>query len=292
MSRVSVGLPVYNGERYLVEAIDSILSQTFEDFELIISDNASNDRTQEICKDYQNKDHRIRYYRFSKNMGVARNYNRVFELSKSEYFRWASADDISAPEQIQRCIEVLDREPDVVLCYPKTIIIGEDGEFIKEYDDNLDLRLLSAKERFFTFFDRVRLCNVQYGLMRSIALGQTSLLRNYPGSDVVLLGELTLYGQFFEIPDFLFYRRFHSQASSSITNDEDRQEFYDPATRGNISLNLWRTQFEYFVSVVRAPLKFYEKILILCMLLRLAVSMRQELSKELSIVVRKKWLNT
>jgi glycosyltransferase involved in cell wall biosynthesis len=289
MPRVSIGLPVYNGERYLEKAIDSIRAQTFSDFELIISDNASIDRTQEICRDYQNKDGRISYYRFSENQGVARNFNRVFELSKCDYFKWATADDYSTPEQIEKCINVLDSEPDVVLCYPKTILIDENGKVIQEYNDNLDLRYFSPKERFFNFLDRVGLCNVQYGLIRAGSLRQTSLLRNYPGSDVVMLGELTLYGQFFEIPEFMFFRRFHPQASSSINCNEDRQAFYDPKTRGKLALNLWRDQFEYLLSILHAPLKTFEKVQMLYLLLRFSIGMRQDLIRELNDSFGKKW---
>ena len=102
MARVSVGLPVYNGERYLNEALDSILRQTFEDFELIISDNASSDRTEEICEEYARNDKRIRYSRSSENLGVAWNFNRVAGLSTSEYFRWATADDLWRPKIFRR----------------------------------------------------------------------------------------------------------------------------------------------------------------------------------------------
>ena len=97
-SRVSIGMPVFNGEKYLRESIESILDQTYQNFELIISDNASTDRTQEICLEYARKDNRISYYRNDKNLGGPRNYNRVFELSSAEYFKWAAYDDVLAPE--------------------------------------------------------------------------------------------------------------------------------------------------------------------------------------------------
>src|SRR5580704_17148522 len=96
--RVSLALPVYNGEEFLHQAIDSLLQQTFDDFELIVSDNASTDRTAEICAEYVARDSRIRYYRNSENIGVVRNYNRSFQLAQGEYFRWNAADDVSAPE--------------------------------------------------------------------------------------------------------------------------------------------------------------------------------------------------
>ena len=107
MPRVSIGIPVYNGGRFIKEAIDSILAQTFEDFELILSDNASTDETEEICKEYATLDRRIRYYRNEENLGAAKNYNRVFELSNGEYFKWASHDDLCAPEYLERCIAAL-----------------------------------------------------------------------------------------------------------------------------------------------------------------------------------------
>lgn len=107
MPRVSVGMPIYNGERFLKAAIESILAQTLTDFELIISDNGSTDQTQEICQAYATKDQRIRYYRSAQNFGASWNHNRVFELSTSEYFKWAACDDICKPEYLEQCVEIL-----------------------------------------------------------------------------------------------------------------------------------------------------------------------------------------
>jgi glycosyltransferase involved in cell wall biosynthesis len=286
MARVTVGLPVYNGERYLGESIDAILSQTFQDLELIISDNASTDKTADICRDYAKRDKRVRYSRSPENLGAAWNFNRVFELAESEYFKWATADDFSAPEQIEKCVNVLDSEPAVVLCYPRTTIIDEDGNVVRPYADNLDLRFSSPRERLRHFIERVGLCNAHYGMIRSSALRQTRLLRSYPGSDVVMLGELTLYGQFFEIPEYLFYRRFHPEASSSVSSFEELQAFYSPKTKGNYRLHLWRDQFEYLSSVFRSPLTTRERVQVVCMLLRTGISSRRELAAELFDLLR------
>src|SRR5437867_8743488 len=135
--RVNIGMPVYNGERFLEEAIDSMLNQSFKDFELIISDNASTDRTQEICRAYLARDRRIRYFQNQTNLGATANFNRVFELSSGEYFKLANADDLSAPDLLAKCVAVLDAHPEVVLCYPKTTIIDENGDMIRQYEDNL-----------------------------------------------------------------------------------------------------------------------------------------------------------
>src|SRR5262249_32985361 len=115
--RVSIGLYVYNGARFLEDTLDSLLAQTYTDFELIISDNASTDRTEEICRTYAAKDQRVRYYRSKKNVGVGRNCNRVFELATGDYFKWATADDLCKPELVARCLELLENDRPVVLAY-------------------------------------------------------------------------------------------------------------------------------------------------------------------------------
>src|SRR5512141_2931759 len=118
--RISIGLPVYNGEKYLELTIKSILAQSFTDFELIIADNASTDRTQEICQIYAARDRRIRYLRNEQNLGAAPNHNRVFQLSSGEYFKWSGYDDLIKPDFLAKCIDILDRNPSVAICMPKT----------------------------------------------------------------------------------------------------------------------------------------------------------------------------
>jgi len=130
LPRVSIGLPVYNGEDYLAEAVDSILAQTFEAFELILSDNASTDATEEICRGYETQDPRVRYFRSPTNRGAAWNYNNTVHMANSsEYFKWAAHDDTCAPEYLRKCVEVLDRDPEVVLCHTTTIDIDAQGQF-------------------------------------------------------------------------------------------------------------------------------------------------------------------
>jgi glycosyltransferase involved in cell wall biosynthesis len=117
--RVSVGMPVYNGQEYLREAIQSILTQSFYDLELIVCDNASTDRTAAICREIAAGDSRLRYYANPTNVGVTENYNKAFALSRGEYFKWASSNDYCAERFIERCVDVLDRRSDAVLCYQR-----------------------------------------------------------------------------------------------------------------------------------------------------------------------------
>ncbi|MHC4396290.1 MAG: glycosyltransferase family 2 protein [Planctomycetota bacterium] len=263
--RVSVGLAVYNGENYLEQAVDSILAQTFTDFELIISDNASTDRTQEICRNYIAKDPRVRYYRFEKNMGAARNLNRVFELSTGKYFKWAAHDDVCAPENLERCVEVLDCDASVVLCYPKTIIIHEAQGTTQEYCDGFNFSSADPYERYRKYHEQVRYGHEShpvFGLIRADVLRQTCLIGGYVSSDRVLLGELVLRGKFHEVPEFLFFKRNHPQTSiKGCPTNRMRTAWFDPTRKGKIQLTHWRMFFEYLGGIKRVPLDGRDKLL-------------------------------
>jgi glycosyltransferase involved in cell wall biosynthesis len=288
--RVSIGMPVYNGERFLREALDSVLAQTFEDFELIISDNASTDRTQEICQAYAAQDRRIRYYRNEENLGAAWNYNRVFELSTGEYFKWAAHDDLCAPEHLERCVEVLDRYPAVVLCYPKTTIIDEHGQQVENDSDGLNLRSPKPHERYAHFHNRFRFgakCNAILGLIRTSTLGMTPLIGSYVSSDRILLGELALRGEFYEIPEHLFFRRDHPQTSVRANpRSKERVTWFDPSRRGKLQLPGWRWFFEYLSSIRRVQISWYEKTHCYAQLGRWALWNWEKLSNDLIVAAK------
>jgi len=281
MPQVSIGMPVYNGERFMRQAIDSVLGQTFADFELIISDNASTDDTEKICRAYARRDPRIRYFRNETNIGAARNFNRVFRLSSGEYYKLANADDACAPDLVASCAGVLDRYPEVVLAYAQTTLIDERDTVICEYDDGLDLRSTDVTERFRAAMHGVKLVNVFQGLLRSSAMRKTRLMGSYCASDVLLLEELALYGQFWEIPRRLFFRRLHSRAASSIRSPVTRMQFIDPSIKDDAMI-LWRHQFERVASIVRAPLAPGEKAVLIGIVLRFAIANRCSLLGELA----------
>src|SRR5215217_6260135 len=211
---VSIGLPVYNGERFLARSLDSLLAQTMPDFELIISDNASSDGTAEICRAYAERDRRIRYVRNEHNVGVYRNFNKVFELSRGSHFKWAAADDFAEPRLLERCLDILKREPAVVLVYPRTRFVDENDKPLPIVDPGWDLRSADARERFYYVIKSGHWCNLFYGLTRRDALLKTRLFPPYSGGDYRLAGELSLLGQFRETEEPLFYRRIHAGASS------------------------------------------------------------------------------
>ncbi len=279
--RVSIGVPVYNGERYLPETLDCLLAQTFSDFQLIISDNASTDRTELICREYAAQDSRILYFRNPTNAGAARNYNRVFELSSASYFKWAAADDLCSPEYLARCVEVLDREPVAVLAYPKTQIIDEHGQVISVYEDRIHVQSARPSERFRHLLLALGECNAIFGLIRSDVLRRTPLIGRYIGSDICLLTELSLYGNLWEVPEFLFFRRNHPAASSSNKSVEKQMEFFDPADKQLIRLTQWRHLIEHVRSLWRVPLRLSETARAGAFLLRFAVWNREKLASEL-----------
>lgn len=256
-------MPVYNGDLFLKEALDSIVNQTFKDFELIISDNGSTDRTQEICKTYAANDQRIRYYRNEQNLGAGWNFNRVFELSTGEYFKWACHDDLCAPEFVKQCIEVLEHNPSVVLCYPKTIIIDEHGQHIEKYFDGFNLRSPRPHERFEQYHNLVRYghgCHPFFGVIRANILKTTSLVGSYPSSDLVLLGALALHGEVFEIPEYFFFKRDHPHRSMRAHRPfRERIAWYDPAKKGQLHLTRWTWFIEYLVAIRRVRMSWAEK---------------------------------
>jgi len=258
---ISVGMPVFNGERYLESAIRSILGQTFPDFELIISDNASTDRTAQICRDFAAQDDRIVYTRNSQNIGAARNYNAVFALAAGRYFRWANADDVSARTLHAACMKVLDDNPDAVLCYGKTQLIDSDGRFLQDYADNLDLPQARPSERFRRFFESVGLTNAIYGLMRTSAMKRTALMGTgrLPAADIPFMAELVLHGKFLELPETLFFRRMHASASSGDRTDQVRQTEFWSGQRGSFTLPAWRFHWAKIRGIARAPVQLSEK---------------------------------
>ena len=281
--KLSVGMPAYNGEPYIRTAIESILNQTFGDFELIISDNASTDQTEEICRDFASRDERVVYSRNEENIGAAGNYSRLVDMASADYFRWSNADDVIAPELHERCVSVLNATPDAVLAYGKTRIIDENGNDCGDYDDNLNLEDDRPSDRFKRFHESVGLTNVIYGLMRTAAVRKTARMGDgsYPAADTNFMGELVLYGKFVEIPEQLFYRRMHAVASSADKQDIEGQARFWTASAAEFSLPSWRKNAAYLKAIRRAPVDPAERRRLMLYMLRRMYWGRRELLGEL-----------
>lgn len=261
--RVSIGMPVHNGGPYISMAIEALLTQEYRDFELIISDNASTDSTEEICRSYAAADPRVRYQRHRENVGAAANHNQVIRVARGEFFKLASDDDVCRPAFLQRCVEAFDSlPPEVVLVYPRALFIDENGAVLREDTDRLETRADAPFRRLAHLVANVNMVNALHGAIRMDALRQTRLMGSFFGADYVLLAELALLGQFHEIPDYLFLRRQHPGSSQEANRTvADVLAWWDPQVpRGRLLMpRRERLLLEYARSVRSMPLSAPQK---------------------------------
>jgi glycosyltransferase involved in cell wall biosynthesis len=260
---VSIGLPVYNGDNYLADAIASVLSQTYTNLELIIADNGSQDRTAEICRHFAAQDTRVRYVHSEQNQGAAWNYNRVVALAQGKYFRWLAHDDLLAPTTLEKSVAILETHPHVVLCFTWTQDIDNDGNLLAVKHSTANAQVPEVHKRFFGLsrVHPLHNCEEVFGLIRIDILRKTKLIDNYTDSDRTLLAVLGLYGPFYEIPEPLFLHRIHVKSSVVVSpTAQSRAAWFDPKLRGRIVFPKWRQMYELFVAVGGSPLPFSEKL--------------------------------
>jgi glycosyltransferase involved in cell wall biosynthesis len=268
---VSIGLPVRNGERFLAQALDSLLGQTLQDFELIISDNASTDGTADICLDYAARDARIRYVRQPSNIGAPRNWNFVALEARGRYFKWASSDDFCDPRMLEKCVAVLNADPSVVLCYGRACIVDEETGQRRPYAHDVSAMDPRPSERFKTVFRSLLLTgNPQQGVIRLDVLRRTPLEPSYPKGDMVLMAELALHGRFVLLPDILFYRRLGPRTWSMQLQPAEWKAYFYPDLAPALRLDRLRLNLGYVKSVFRAPITAPEKLRTLGMVARRA----------------------
>jgi glycosyltransferase involved in cell wall biosynthesis len=265
---VVVGLPVYNGQNYLREAIESVLAQTFTDFQLVISDNASTDATEAIGREYAARDHRVVYYRHPENIGCAPNFNFVFEQygRNAPYFKWQAHDDLIAPEFLERCVALLEAEPNLVIANCRALAINEQGTQIGNFDHGIRLADKSAPERFWRslwagYFTE------HFGLQRSSAVEKTRLFGSFTGSDRNYAVAMILQGNVGYVEEYLFSRRDHPDCYCRIQNAADKLTFFDP----KVHREFWRfmgivKMKSYLETIVRSPLSMAEQVRCLRML--------------------------
>lgn len=285
--RISLGMPVYNGEAFLEEALRSLLAQTFEDFELIISDNASTDRTRSICLDYAARDGRIRFHRNEVNLGFCRNQNYVIEAAMGEYFLLTHHDDVRAPRYLERTVAVMDADPSIVVCYTNTRDIDEHGNLLPRVDPALRFDSPDVRERFRDTIRMDHICEPDFGLTRREKLRATRLHGDYADSDRVLLAELALHGRFHRIPELLFYRRAHAAQSTAIAPDrQSRTVWYSPEKSGKLIFPHFRQFKEYLSAIRRAPVDARQRAWCYAEMLRWTGANRRRLFADLEYAFR------
>jgi glycosyltransferase involved in cell wall biosynthesis len=248
MPKLSIGIPVFNGQEFLPALLDSLLAQTFRDFEILICDNASSDQTSSICCEYERRHSRIHYVRNSRNLGAIANFNRVFELTTAPLFKWAAHDDLYHEGYLDTCVGLLEANPDTVLAHTGTVFIDERGEILPYEEETgsfvearagrrywSDVPSIGdtpvASERFWQVLTRARWGTHMFGVIRREILQRTSLLPNFEGSDRAMLAELALLGRFRSANEPMFLKRFHADVSWALDHAELKSFLSTDGTR-------------------------------------------------------------
>jgi hypothetical protein len=270
-------MPVYNGQKYVAETIESLLAQTCGDFELLISDNASTDATESICRAYAERHSRIRYHRQECNRGANWNYNHVFGLAAGAYFKWAAYDDLCAPTFVERCLEVLQRSPDVLWCFSRHSHIDSWGRLLPD-PGSCDLSYLNeprdgrqrptpwtrASPQAWQRFTGVLLGGTSTldncGLVRTAVMRKTGLMRPYYGSEKVFVAELCLYGRYAEVPETLFFVRVHPDGSGALPTAAQQAAFINPSSAANYRWTRFLLLQAYFEVIRRTELPTGQRV--------------------------------
>jgi glycosyltransferase involved in cell wall biosynthesis len=260
--RLSIGLPVYNGEKFLAESIESLLGQSYADFELIISDNASGDGTEDICRKYAEQDSRIRYYRQEQNRGSAPNHNFVIEQARGELFKHGSHDDLYARDLLKLCVAALDEHPEVVLAHSWSAVIDSSGAVTELIEYPVDTAAPRASDRLRSMlFDGWG--DDEGGVVRTDVLRRTPLHASYHFADRTYTAEIALHGPFYMVPDWLYFRRDHPGQGGKLANVRKRCARMDPRRASRLKHPTARLYAEYiwgYASAIRrAPLSPAER---------------------------------
>lgn len=258
---VSVGLPVFNGEAFLEDAIRSALAQTLDNLELILCDNASTDRTPEICRDYATREPRVRYFRNPRNLGAAANYNLAYSHARGRYFKWLAHDDRMLPSFLAKTYRVLEERPDTVLCNTVISYIDSRGEHLGLYDSKLSgADSFLPSERFAWMVLRSHTCVDFFGLIRRQALRDSLLHGSFHGADRALLAQLALRGRMIQLPAPLLSVREHpNRYTRSQRRSADRAAWHDSGGGRQPTFPTWRLYGEYMRMLGRETLTRTER---------------------------------
>ncbi len=256
---ITVAMPLYNAERFLVPAVESILAQTVGDFELLVTDNASTDATQDLVRGWMRDDPRIRYERSDVNRGLAWNWNRAVPLARGQYFKWAAADDVHLPTFLERTLDRLRTDPSAVLAHSRTEDIDDDGVPVGEVVTDVAMDAPTPHERFHALTRRGWACLPTFGLIRLDVLRSTGLHGAYPRSDRALLAELGLHGRLVEVDEVLFQHREHAGRVTRATDLRTRYPVFTGQPAPPAPLPHWDLLAGYLSGLSRSDLPPIER---------------------------------
>lgn len=280
---VTVGIPVFNGERFLAETVESVLAQDLEDVVVLVADNGSTDATPELCRGYARRDPRVRFLPSDRNRGAAWNYNRLVDEASTPYFKWQAADDLIRPTFLSSCVEVLETRPDVVLAYSPAEYIDERGDHLSFVTNPRGYgEPAAAGRRIRSVLGVTTQCFEVFGVMRASALSRTSRIGAYPASDVVLLAELALLGRYAQVEDPLFLHRMHRDRSVFQHADQrDLVKWYSPDAP-RLAAPRWRLLRELAAAFLSLPVSSRTRAVALAALIPWAVRHRLQLTYDLA----------
>lgn len=237
---VTIGVPVYNGENYLERALSSLAAQTYGDLRIVISDNASSDGTEDICRRFVAEDSRFEYSRNETNVGAIPNYNKVFYAATTPYFKWAAHDDWIEPRFIEVCVAALDANPTASIAYTAARQVDENDVEVAAMIAHSDVTSPDPVARFKEVVNRERLNLPIFGLMRREMLARTHMQGTYHASARVLLAELAALGPFVRSPEVLFVHRNHPEGSlRSYGGAHDVRKWYDASRSAKGYMPRW-----------------------------------------------------
>jgi glycosyltransferase involved in cell wall biosynthesis len=239
LPKVSIGMPAYNSAAWIEKSIESLLAQSFGDFELVISDNASTDRTYAICEAFARLDPRIRLLRNPENLGANRNYLATLAAARGVYFKWASSNDVCGVAFLEKCVAALDGNPAAVLVCPRTSLFEDALDFAQPYAQDLELNEEEPAVRFISLFNKMALNNAMNGLIRKDALVRVSVMGSHMGADIALMAELALMGKFLLLDDRLFYRRMSEETATKLKSTREAEQHLVPTASGLLKWQHW-----------------------------------------------------
>lgn len=284
--RVTIGMPTYNSARTLRSAVDALLAQTYSDFELIISDNASTDDTWSIIGEYARCDRRVVPMRQTQNIGANGNYTAVFIAARGRYFKWASSNDWCAPDFLEKCVVHLDAHPMTALVAPRTRIFQDDPTTGRDYEHDVAFDADDAVDRFIQVWTRIALNNVINGVGRTEILRRTRLIEHYPGADVVLLSHLALLGKIQLLPDRLYYRQMDQSTATPLMSKEAVHRHHYPQRTARALFPSWRSVTGRASAVLASGLSFGDTRRALMWVLQTAYWRRESLWGDIEDAVR------
>ncbi len=289
---VSVGLAVYNGGEFLGQAIDSILSQDFQNIELIISDNSSSDNTEEICLEYQKMDNRLRYHRLEENLGAKKNLLHVLGLSRAPYFMWSSHDDLHERSFISTCLEKIEQDPSIALVYPRTKVLNRNSRLMGLANDHINADQDNPTERFRHLIWEIGMCNMFYGLYRSHIIKKARSWNESLFMDNLILAEISLLGKIVQIDDVLFVRRL-TRNYNYRTPDEryvqlmstiDHDLFKDGITLPHCRFTYANLELVNYSEIQESEKNFLMNDVLKCFKTRFGTKMEYEINRAIELI--------